>query len=173
MDTRISDKLVRSGKTLDVIGKVLAILCIVAAFMALVAIPVAVLLPEDIVFRIMGYFPSMARIFGEMSLGTWISTTVVATLKGLFIVSAVGFIFYCGLCAVVLFILSAVFKATAVHRTPFLSQNVKRLRIIGIILIVASVALGLTNLIFAFCVFALAYVLQYGVELQQQSDETL
>ena len=173
MDTRISDKLVRSGKVLDVVGKVLAAICIIGAAGAMLSVILVAFLPADFVMNLLHMIPRLAPVFNEASLGGAITTAIVGTVKTAFIVSTIGFALYCALCAIILFILSAVFKATAVHRTPFLFENVKRLKIIAIILIVASIALGLTNLIFAFCVFALAYVVQYGVELQQQSDETL
>ena len=176
MYSQVSDKLARSGRVLDVIGKVLAVFCIITAVVTVFGTIILALLPEDIVMQILSFIPFTSRIdgaLGDAGLLSSITTAIVASVKAIAIFSAIGFFAYCLLSAAILFILCAVFKATAVHRTPFLPENVKRLKIIGIIMIIASLALGFHNLIFAFCVFGLAYVVQYGAELQQQSDETL
>ncbi|MDR1183372.1 MAG: hypothetical protein LBK67_01080 [Coriobacteriales bacterium] len=176
MDTRISDKLARFGRTLDVVGKILAIVCILGAVSALFIAVLAAALPEDAIIGILGSIELTSSVFdfaANAHLSDFIAPVAIISLKVLTIIFAASICIYCLLSAVILFILSAVFKATAVHRTPFLQENVKRLKIIGVILIVASFLLGLTNLIFAFCVLAFAYVFQYGTELQQQADETL
>jgi len=162
MDTRISDKLARSGKVLDIFSKVLAVICVLgAASTLLVAVIIAFWWPLNIVMNIHAMSPST------------FDSAIVPNLKIFGIMSALGLCLYCVLCAIVLLTLSAVFKAIAVQKTPFLPENVKRLKVIGIIMIIASLTVGMLNIIFAFCVFALAYVFQYGTELQQQVDETL
>ncbi|MDR1713343.1 MAG: hypothetical protein LBR39_04240 [Coriobacteriales bacterium] len=188
MDTRINDRLARSGRVLDIIGKVLAILCIIGAVAALfTAIAVAVL-PEDLITGALAHIPladadltvksggieSDILTFPEGAvLADYIPVAAVLAVKVSLIAACAAVCIYCLIGAIILFILSAVFKATAINRTPFVPENVKRLKIIGIILIVVSILLGLTNLVFAFCVFALAYVFEYGAELQKQADETL
>ncbi|MCL2632157.1 MAG: hypothetical protein FWD45_03600 [Coriobacteriia bacterium] len=176
MDTRISDKLARSGHTLDVISKVLAVLCIVAAVLSFIGAIAILLLPDDLILRVLSIIPVANRMFNAadgITIAGFVSTAAMIALKFVVLAATIGFCVYCLLGAFVLYILSSIFKATAVHRTPFLQENVKRLKAVGIIMIFASIVLGLHNFIFAFCVFALAYVIQYGVELQQQSDETL
>jgi len=170
MNTQISNKLARFGRVLNVIGKIFAILCFIAAGIALIAMIVVALTPDDFILQTL----NMLRIdasntfingnaFGLAVAGVKIGA-IFALVKLL-----VEALFY----AAVLLVLSLVFKSTAVNKTPFSMQNAKRLKIIGIILIIISIPFGLGNLVFAFCVFAFAYVLQYGAELQILADETL
>jgi hypothetical protein len=176
MDTRISDKLVRFGRALDIVGKILAIICILGAVLALFTAILAAALPENAIMGILGSIEVTSDVLdlaANTRLGDFIAPAALISLKVLTVIFSASICIYCLLSAIILFILSSVFKATAVHRTPFLQENVKRLKIIGVILFIASFILGLTNLIFAFCVLAFAYVFQYGTELQQQADETL
>jgi hypothetical protein len=94
--------------------------------------------------------------------------------------------------------LSAKFLQTLKKKTPFLHKNVKRLKIISILLIavepvqfllqkignfvrpsidgtkeVIFTSFGGIILAMGLVVFCLALVFEYGVELQKQSDETL
>jgi len=176
MDTQISNKLVRFGKVLNVVGIVLAVVCLIGALSALCGAIVVLVIPEDLIFS----FLSAIKIdssFYVFQTGTVLSDLIPLTalvgikLTALFFLLR-GFI-YCTISAIILFILSALFKSTVAHRSPFLPENVKRLKVIGIILIVSAVIIGWQTLIFAFCLLALAFVFQYGTELQQQADETL
>ncbi|MCL1890649.1 MAG: hypothetical protein FWG00_01270 [Coriobacteriia bacterium] len=179
MDTRISENLARSSRVLDIIGKVLAIICIVSAVFTLFGAIAILAIPNDLIINLLNQIPitpvtsDVISIPAGTVLGDYITLSTGSALKVALIVAAGALCVYCLLSAGLLFVVSGVFKATAVNKTPFVAENVKRLKIIGIIMIVASLVLGLTNLVFAFCVFALAYVVQYGVELQQQADETL
>ena len=170
MNTQISEKLARFGRILDVIGKVLAVLCFVAALLALIGIFTVVLVPDDIFLRFLSLFNIKSSI---LDTDTTPFVAAVISVKVGAILALIGWFFRSLFYATVLLVLSAVFKSTAINKTPFTSDNAKRLKIIGIILIVASIPFGLGNLVFAFCVFAFAYVIQYGAELQQQADETL
>ena len=170
MNTSISEKLARFGRALDIIGKVLAVFCFLAATLMLFGAIAVLLVPDDIILSVLNLFninltttytntsPYVIAVIGA-------KTGVILGLVGRCILS----VFY----AIILLILSAFFKSTAVNKTPFTFENAKRLKIIGIILIVMSIPFGLGNLVFAFCLFAFAYVIQYGAELQQQADETL
>ena len=173
--TQTSDKLVRFGRVLDIVGKVFAVLCILAGVSCFFLAILVLLLPQDLLFNAMSTVELTSGFF-VFQTGTVLSDLVPhAALIGVklaMIFALLGGLVYCAASAIILFILSAIFKSTAARRSPFLPENVKRLKIIGIILIVASLFLGLDNLIFAFCVLALAFVFQYGTELQQQADET-
>ena len=176
MDTQTSDKLVRFGKVLNIVGIVLAVICLMAALTFLcLAIMVAVI-PEDLIFGVLSRF-ELDSAFLAFQTGTALGDLVPLTaligikLTALFILLR-SFV-YALISAIILFILSGVFKSTVAHRSPFLPENVKRLKTIGIILIVAAVVIGWQTLIFAFCLLALAFIFQYGTELQQQADETL
>jgi hypothetical protein len=171
-----SDKLVRYGRVLNVVGKILAAVCLVGAASALTATFVALALPERLANEIIGSMEitSSIGIFkAGATLGDLIPQAAFFGLKLALVFFALGAFFYCAIAAAVLFIISSIFNSTAAKRSPFLAENVRRLKVIGIILIVASLLLGLQSLIFAFCILALAYVFQYGMELQQQADETL
>jgi hypothetical protein len=176
MDTKTSDKLVRFGRTLDIVGKILAVFCLLAAMGSLGCLIVVLVLPEGFV---LGLFDSVdiSRAFSVFQPGTVLRDLVPsAAVYGVKIAAIWGTFkafLYCLISAIILFSLSAVFNSTASKRSPFLPENVKRLKIVGVILIVTSLFLGLDNLIFAFCVLALAFMFQYGTELQQQADETL
>ena len=169
MDTRISSNLARFGKALDVIGKVLAAICFVAAGLTMLTIVIVIFIPDDIILRFLSTFNSGGRpievVFPFVIAVVSAKLGVILTL----IVGAVRAIVY----AVILLSLSALFKSIAVKQTPFTPQIAKSLKVIGIVLIIVSIPLGLGNLVFAFCVFAFAYVIQYGCELQLLSDETL
>jgi len=176
MNTQTSDKLVRFGKVLNVVGIVLAILCLLAALSSLTGIIIVALIPEDLIF---GALTSLRldTSFSVFQVGTTLSdlvplTALVGIKLTLIFVLLTSFV-YSVVSAIILFILSKVFKSTVAHRSPFLPENVKRLKIIGVILIVATLFLGWQALIFAFCLLAFAFVFQYGTELQQQADETL
>jgi len=106
-------------------------------------------------------------------LGNLIPAGAIIGAKLMLILGSLGAMLYFLVSAIILFILSALFKSTAAARSPFLAENVKRLKVIGAILIAAALLLGFENLIYAFIILALAYVFQYGTELQQQADETL
>lgn len=172
----VSDKLVRFGKVLNVVGKVLAALCLLGALGALITAIVVILIPEETISQFLKQIELTSDI-GLFVPGTTLGSFLpVAAMKGikLGLVFAIMTAFlYCVVGAIVLFILSALFNSTATKGSPFLPENVKRLKIIGVVLIVVSLLLGLQNLIFAFCFLALAYVFQYGTALQQQADETL
>jgi uncharacterized protein YacL len=113
------------------------------------------------------------NLSANAQLGEFIIPTAIGGLRAITIIALAAGCVYSILSAIILFILSSLFKTTARDKTPFVEENVKRLKKIGILLIVGSLLLGLTNLIFAFAVFALAYVFQYGTELQRAADETL
>jgi hypothetical protein len=178
MEEKTVRRLARSGKVLDVIGKVLAGFCIAVAVLSLLCALLAAMVPEDIIRNVIDMLNISIRsdlliLDTGITLGSLLSTATAFSLRFFVIIPALSLCAYSVVSAIILFILSAIFKATAVNKTPFMPENVKRLRIIGIVLIIISIFFGLTNLIFAFCVFALAFVFQYGVELQKQADETL
>jgi hypothetical protein len=171
-----SEKLVRFGRILNVVGKVLAAICLLAAFGMLILAVVILLIPEEMLHELLSSLKltsNLGIIQAGSSLGDLITSAALTGIKITLIVSMLGSLLYCVLSAIILFIVSAVFKSTATMRSPFLPENVKRLKIIGVILIVATVLLGWSSLIPAFCMLALAYVFQYGTELQRQADETL
>jgi hypothetical protein len=188
MDIQISDKLARFGRTLGIVGKVLAVVCILGAIASLCFAIMTAFLAEDFALGVITSIGipldaltnsggTIAIQAGESSfsirLGDFIPPALVTGLKVVVVSAAFASFLYCLVSAIILFVLSAMFKATAIHKTPFLDENVRRLKIIGVVLIVISLPLGLHNLILAFCIFAFAYVVQYGTELQQQADETL
>ena len=176
MDTQTSDKLVRFGKVLNVVGIVLAVICLIAAAISLLGIVLVALIPEDAIF---GFFNTvqLSSTFSVFQAGTVLSELVPLTalvgLKLTIIFILLTSLTYSIVSAIILFILSKVSRSTVTHRSPFLPENVKRLKIIGVILIIATLFLGWQSLIFAFCLLAFAFVFQYGTELQQQADETL
>ena len=176
METSTSDRLVRFGKVLNVVGIILAILCLLSAVSSLTGIIFVALLPEDRVYSIFSTI-QLTSSFSVFQTGTMLSDLVPLTalvgFKLFIIFILLSCFFYSIVSAIILFILSKVFKSTVAHRSPFLPENVKRLKIIGVILIVATLFFGWQSLIFAFCLLALAFVFQYGTELQQQADETL
>jgi hypothetical protein len=188
MDIQISDKLARFGRVLGVVGKVLAIICIFGALASLFfAIAIALLsenfalsvieaigIPLDAITNVGGTTNiSIGDFSYSIRIGDFIPPALITSLKVVLILAVLASCLYCLVSAIILFVLSAMFKATAINKTPFLAENVRRLKIIGVVLIIISLPLGLHNLILAFCIFAFAYVVQYGVELQQQADETL
>jgi hypothetical protein len=171
-----SEKLVRFGRVLDVVGKVLAGICLLAAFCMLILVVILLLIPEETIYELLSSFrlTSNLGIFqAGTSLGDFITSATLTGIKITLIIAVLGAFAYSVLSGIILFIVSAVFKSTATKHSPFLPENVKRLKIVGVILIVATLLLGWTSLIPAFCILALAYVFQYGTELQRQADETL
>jgi len=176
MNTQTPERLVRFGKVLNVIGIIFACLCIMAGLFFLVAAIVVLLLPEGALNSFLDSI-QLGSALSVLQPGTVLSDilppTLIAGIKYTTAAALLGGLLYAVASAAILFILSSVFRSTAVKGSPFLPENVKRLKIVGVILIVASVCLGLGNLIFAFCVLALAFIFQYGMELQQQADETL
>jgi len=176
MNTQTTDKLVRFGKVLNVVGIVLAVICLMAAISALVLAIVVALIPEDLVFGFLSAVKldtAFAAFQAGTVLGDLIPLTALVGIKFTIVFLLLRSFFYATISAIILFILSSLFKSTVAHRSPFLPENVKRLKIIGIILIVSAVIIGWQTLIFAFCLLALAFIFQYGTELQQQADETL
>ena len=170
MKAHISDRLARSGRVLDVIGKVLAVICFITAALALFGAIAVAIIPDDVVVRILNLF-NIENSASQTNTSPFILGVVGAKIGA--ILGLAGWAVHSLINATILLLLSSVFKSTAVDKTPFTLENAKRLKIIAIILIVASIPFGLGNLVFAFCVFVFAYVLQYGAELQQQADETL
>ena len=96
--------------------------------------------------------------------------------------------------AVILFFLGLIFKSIKNEGSPFNFENIKRLKKAGcsiallsiipsIIGVLMGVILGATGfirmqvdlpyIVLAFFFFCLAYIFEYGAELQTQSDETL
>jgi hypothetical protein len=188
MDIQISDKLARFGRVLGIVGTVLAIICVLGAVVSLFFAIVVASLSEDFALSIITAIGipldaitnaggAASFSIGDSSysirIGEFIPPALITSLKVALIIAALAGCLYCLVSAIILFVLSAMFKATAINKTPFLAENVKRLKIIGVVLIIISLPLGLHNLILAFCIFAFAYVVQYGTELQQQADETL
>lgn len=163
-----SDKLVRFARVLNIVGKVLAAICIFAATCVLVATIGVALIPQDALYDFFTQI-ELAADLGFLVPGTLLSDIIPAMamrgIKAAILSWLISILIYCIICAVILFIVSAVFKSTAAKRSPFLPENVKRLKIIGVILIVISIFLGLQNLIFAFCLLAFAFIFQYGTEL--------
>jgi len=176
MNTQTTDKLVRFGKVLNVVGTVLAVFCLLAAVSALSLAVVVAFIPEDLIFNFLNYV-RLDTAFSVFQVGTalgdLIPLTALISVKLFALFLSLKSFAFATISAIILFILSALFKSTVAHRSPFLPENVKRLKIIGIILIVATLIIGWQTLIFAFCLLALAFIFQYGTELQQQADETL
>jgi len=176
MDTQATKKLVRFGKVLNIVGKVLAVVCFLAALLSLCLVIVAIVLPEGLVINVLDAI-DVSSVFAVFQPGTVLadlvpSATVIGLKLAVVLATAKAFVYFL-VSSIILFILSAVFKSSATRNSPFLPENVKRLKVVGLILIVVSLFLGLANLIFAFCVLALAFIFQYGMQLQQQADETL
>jgi hypothetical protein len=176
MTSQISDRLARFGRVLNIVAKVLVVLCIISAVFALFAAIAVAAIPEGLIVSALGDIHITSDLFNfaaSAQLGDYLLPSAIGGAKIVAIFALARVCVYCILSAIILFILSAFFRATAVQKTPFLEENVRRLKIIGVILIVASLVLGLNNLIIAFAVLALAYVFQYGAELQRSADETL
>ena len=176
MDTQISDKMVRFGRVLNVVGLVFAVICLVAAAFSLLFAIIVALMPEEALFNLMGRLELTSGFFVFQTgtvLADLVPLTALIGIKVAIVFAFLGGFFYAVASAVILFIISSIFRSTVARKSPFLPENVKRLKIVGIILIIAAVFLGWETLIFAFCMLALAFIFQYGTELQQQADETL
>jgi len=176
MNTQTTNRLVRFGKVLNVVGIVLAVICLMAAVSALSLAIVVAFIPEDLIFQFLSAIrldSAFAVFQAGTVLGDLVPLTALIGVKVYSLFILLKSFAYATISAIILFILSSLFKSTVAHRSPFLPENVKRLKIIGIILIVASVLIGWQTLIFAFSLLALAFIFQYGTELQQQADETL
>lgn len=173
MVTAISEKLSRFGKVLNIITIILAIICIIIAVCALISIFIVAILPYDLVLSLINIESDFFNLPAGSDLQDFILPTAVSGLKLFGIIACastcITAIFY----AVIMFMISKFFKSTEIHNTPFLEENVKRLKIIGVIMIVGALIIGWNSLIAAFAIFVFAYVFQYGTELQQQYDETL
>ncbi|MCL2077719.1 MAG: hypothetical protein FWH08_04850 [Oscillospiraceae bacterium] len=74
--------------------------------------------------------------------------------------------FVCGYMSVMYFAAGSIFRQISRDNTPFSMERVKNLKFIAILAIAFNVA-------FAAVLYCLALIFEYGVELQQQSDETL
>jgi len=176
MDVKSTDRLTRFGKVLNVIGIILAVFCLLATLSSFVVLIIVIVLPEGMVLN---FFDSVdiSSVFSVFQPGTVLKDLVpsvaVFGLKLAVVWAAIKSFIYYLICTIILFILSSLFRATAINHSPFLPKNVKRLKVIGVILIITSIFLGPANLIFALCLLALAFIFQYGTELQQQADETL
>jgi hypothetical protein len=176
MVTAISEKLSRFGKVLNIITKILAIVCIVIAICALIATFIVAILPYDLVISLLGSLNITSNILNipaDLDLQDFILPTAIGALRLFAIIACASTCLTAIFYAVIMFIISNFFKSTAIHNTPFLEENVKRLKITGIIMIVGALIIGWNSLIAAFAIFVFAYVFQYGTELQQQYDETL
>jgi len=94
----------------------------------------------------------------------------------------------------ILIVTNRIFKDISLEYSPFLPKNIRRMRKIAILLLIdslispsidtairKSISLTATNssffnsemIILAIVIYCFALIFQYGVELQQQSDETL
>ncbi|MDR1775840.1 MAG: DUF2975 domain-containing protein [Actinomycetes bacterium] len=184
-------KLRRFGKGLGIATKVLSIISFVVAGILLVSLIFALVVPWDTV--VMNVGEVTVNVHGMVTQLTDQASTdvnvraIALSAISLGIIDGVFFGFIMG-------ILSRLFKDTAAHETPFLSTNVRRLKSVGWLLIANSFAMGIATaivevlthpvtsafdtgnggyLITGLVIFALAYVFQYGCELQQAADETL
>ena len=176
MNTQTSDRLVRFGKVLNVVGIILAVISLMAAVSTLSLAIIVSVIPEDLIFGFLSAVrldSAFAAFQAGTVLGDLIPLTALIGIKVTAIIILLRSFAYATISAIVLFILSSIFRSTVAHRSPFLPENVKRLKIVGVILIVSAVIIGWQTIIFAFCLLALAFIFQYGTELQQQADETL
>ncbi len=87
-------------------------------------------------------------------------------LEGLFTVAAT---------AVTLFFANKVFKELAKCETPFTESLVKKIKVLGWVMIGYGVVTGLslTTVVAGLTVLMLGFVFAHGAELQKESDETL
>ena len=182
--------LIKLAKVAYVISKVIRILIFVA-IAAMLALFVFVIIKRGEGAASGGIFSGttgevMASLGGIVS-DIEIGYAEVACLLSSAIIAAI-------IITIALYYLGLIFKAIAKEESPFDFNNIKRLKYAGICIALLSIIpsivevsagfifrvsglfrmqVDLAYIVLAFFFFCLAYIFEYGAELQTQSDETL
>ena len=175
----IQKKIQHTSRAVAVIIKILYISAIVAVCFELAGIIWMMILPQSSSFtlghiKVISPFLFAANQVNTINLFTSISS------QSFFIA--------------ILILTNRIFKDISLESSPFLPKNIGRMRRIALLLLIdslispsidtairKSISLTVTNssyfnsemIILAIVIYCFALIFQYGVELQQQSDETL
>jgi hypothetical protein len=175
--------LVTISKVCYVISYVLMILAYIACGLCLVGIIVGAFIPYSKIVDYVNAHPEISPTTDWLSYAN-VTYVEVACLSGL-LSTGVG--------ATIILFARNLFKGIRDENTPFSSNSVHNLNLIGILSLVQALGLPIimsiviaatktgasfnawnsSNIIFALFIFALSLVFKYGVYLQHESDTTL
>ncbi|MCL1832098.1 MAG: DUF2975 domain-containing protein [Oscillospiraceae bacterium] len=180
MEARSAKKetIVKLSNVLNVlmkIGEVTAVLAIVGGIVAVIVAP--------------------SIDFGAVTLKTIWGDSVNVNSVAEFRLRVCGEMLSLAVIAAIMFVASYIFKDMTTQHTPFAQKNADRLKIISLLLIGFTIVvqplkaflimvfvpgvneftfhINLAHFVFAAVFFCLALIFEYGVILQQESDETL
>lgn len=177
----IQKKIYRISKTVALIAKVLCISTIVG-----MCVPISVL--------VWHFIAPNTDLTAVMSLGFYSSTGQLLESTGEVIAEMCTIIVSGAFVLYILFIAFRMFKSISISIMPFDQENAKRLKKIGVLLLIYSLvepiarkgfyrtfaptvkiqsSLNMVSVVLALFFFVIAVVFDYGAELQRLSDETL